>query len=374
MPMAGADAVIVVSGVDIDFPRVEVENPDTLAQTFTATVDAVLYVADRGAVSPSALEGIDLPDLVEGTSVSGFSSAVRTADGEPVDTMLADLEVAGKSLLLVLEYRGHVQGSPAVWYATPFEISNEGALGFPNEFSASERGFNGLRAAVDGGYVAPPTSAPSDTILFAQLVSDARIRYEAKIGVRELSIPTPVYDAYRGAIDGISTGVDWYEIDPNFRAIDREFTPPVAFAAYVEIPLRVIVPEAVRVDMTGLELVVRTASGVSHVAEIAAGTTIGSLFVLPGEQVTLYLADRAMVENGKPIGTITWNDLSGALGVQLTITNSMVAIFDGSAESDPSVWNVFTERADWLEAFNDLEGVIDGDAFVPKPNIADWDR
>jgi len=377
MDLQAVDAVVVVQDVSLSSLEVPADDPSRLDQPFQATVVDVPYQAPTPVMAPFVSEPVDVPSIDPAQTFNGFNGDARVQGVETSTTDLGRLVKEGfDQFVLVADFRPGFGTHETDWYANPIGLSVDGSLHFSESVAASQAGFDGLVADVRNGLVPSLSKDTSDIDIFAALVRDSRAIHDLAVGTEERDTPRGgIVDAYLVAMEAFRTPdlvEAWDASDPHHRFVDIEGTPPSIMSNYSEIPIQIVVSNETRKKLTGLEVVVRTPSGVSHLAEVAAGTTIGVVYVQADEPIEVWLADAALSDEGVLMGSLDASMWSDALAIQISLKASMGASFDREVATSTSLFTVFTDRLDWFEAFNTETDDPAIDDFTPHANEHDW--
>ena len=334
--IAGADVALMLSDVVVDDPQVHGARPHVSYQTFTASVVAVLAKADVSGLA--VLQGHDEsykpPDA--GDIFRGFSEVFRSEDDPLRLTDIGRLvDSADTGRLVVLAHHvGSNPNSPAGWVVSLAAVDDgAGNLSFGPQMGDL---FAGALPAVRSAAVAYGATYRSDVETLVAWVDELTSVRRPGEGFPEISAATGhLSAAWRAVVDRSTPNVGdlWRNADPSIRALDPEITPPEVFGRLLERPLLVDISEDAMGALSGYDLVIRSSTGVTHLAQVMSGNHPGQFFALPGETVEVVLTEDFLTGEGVVVGSIEFSEWKDAAGIVVELRPSLTSIIDKTADT-----------------------------------------
>jgi len=245
---------------------------------------------------PLEVYDLDMADLVwraaEGTSVgplpdTGSILVVTESASSPVAT-LDTLDERPAEMTVLLAYQElHDLEWPTRWVVMAVLGSSSGdSLEWLGP-RAESGGFNAAFRALSDE-LARGGSPSSDRALLVDWAAETfELRGEIRDGVEVNPGKGDITRVYERVRDQRSAQSDWYDLDFRLRPLDAALTPPEVFSTLSSKP--VLVEVAPGAEASGFYIVIRTTSGVSHIASLAAGSHPATVYFSPGESWELIL-------------------------------------------------------------------------------------
>ena len=337
--VGSADTVVVLSNLVVEPPIVQDALPHLALQVFSGDVEEVLFSAAVSGDSTiwGSSRGYTPPQL--GDRFRAYSLTTRSESNPLPDSdigHLAPRSEAGQIVVLAhyIDSAREGQDYPAEWVGTVVaELGEDGNLSFgPSMDGLLSGAIPALRSAVRVHGV----KHANDLETLVGWVEELTALRSPGEGFQEVSAETgPHSAAWREIVSASRPSLDqmWRNGDPAIRALDPEVTPEDVFEQLVELPLLVdISPEAAAV-LEGYDVVIRTPTGVTHLAELATGDHPGQFFAMPLETVEVVITDDFFSGGGVTVAALEFADWESAVGIVVEIRSSLLTVVAGTGRS-----------------------------------------
>lgn len=305
------DVVISAAGVRATQDWV---TDDLRYEAWALTIADVIFVSDvpQSAWHYPDEEAVALPKLVPGMEIAALESLGTAAANR--QSVVADLnESAARGRISVDRYivgltwwdAARFPDRPAEWSVSFIGRIDKTAVAFAGRDSSLWKSdMDGVRNS--GAIV----SESSDVDLLVAWLTEV-------VESRATGSEGPIESAHYAALASPSFRQRWDATDPKDRPLDPELTPPDVLSELREMPLFVHVEESAR--RSDRYVIVRTASGVAHVAHLSGGTHPAPTFTAPGDAWEVWIASDAAGSDAWRIATIpsALVEESGALEIRI---------------------------------------------------------